>query len=101
MSDFILTSSDRGIYEIPLIAGAPVTVSIPAGIFSDGLIVLVHSGESPVYADFAATVAPKDSRAQMIYPAGAWATVVTGTVYANVTLAVVSATAANVSVFRA
>lgn len=103
MADFIMGAGDQGIYEIPLTAGVAVTISVPGGTDPNGLTVLVHSGSTPIYADFTATLVPKDSKAKIIFPAGAWASIPPwrSTAETPNIFAVVSASSAVVSVFRA
>lgn len=96
MPDASIATGDTGAYELPIAAGATITVDVASRGLTLGIAVLVHSGTSPVYVKNGATVAAKDQTATMI-PVSSWSSIPAGP---SSTIAITSAAAAVVSVYR-
>ena len=98
MADYTITAADEGVYEIALTAGTPVTVEVD--IFYTDVVISVHSGTDPVYYSVNdLTPAPKDQAAGMVVP-NMWREIPLKPFAATSVLALVSASAAVVSVSR-
>lgn len=92
MSDYTLTNIDQGIYEIPLAANTLMSVNLESPAF---LVLMVHSGTSPVYVEAAPVTAIKSRRATIALP-GQWVDVPGSSTF----LSAISASDSVVSVYR-
>lgn len=64
---YTLKSEHRGVYEIPLLAGQPVTFEVEgADNLISGIRIIVHTSTSAVYVKQGDTVEPQDPTADMI-----------------------------------
>lgn len=98
MADYTITAAQEGVYEIALSAGVPVTVEVQ--IFYTSVVISVHSGTEPVYYNVNdLTPAPQDQEAGMVVP-NMWREIPLTPFAATTVLALVSASAAVVSVSR-
>jgi len=101
MADYQLSASNLGVYEIQLSSGNPTTVAVETDLdlLPNAIQVNVHDAASPVYVRFGTTVSIKDPAASVVN-AGTWLTL-PGQYGATNTIALISASAATVSVTRA
>ena len=99
MADFTIADKQNGQYELALAANTVLTVAVTKSqqaVAINDITVMVHSGDSPVYAKIGNTVTVKDPEATIIV-AGQWASVPSWTAG---TLSLISASNAVVSVYR-
>ena len=67
MANLSLPDADQGVYEITLVAKTVQTIAFES---PGHVIVLVHSGDAPVYARSGEVVTVKEGRATMVPPGG-------------------------------
>jgi len=101
MADYTIAADQVGVYEIPLTAGNTKTVAVKGRGFyiTSSVQISVHDASMPVYVRLGSTVAVKQPTASVV-TAGTWLDLTTGS-GDDVTIALISAADATVSVARA
>jgi hypothetical protein len=98
MADHKLNRDDQGIYEIPLAANTVKTIEIAPT--SGAIQIITHAGDSPIYVKRGTTVAAREPGADMTI-VGNYLQLGVPPHGQTTTLAIISATAANISIIRA
>lgn len=101
MADYTIDVDEQGVYEIPLTGGDITTVQFNnrAGYINNAVQINVHDASSPVYVRYGDTVDIRDPKASVVI-SGTWITLPDNW-DDNFTVAIISASAATVSVTRA
>lgn len=98
MADHTLARNDQGIYEIALPANTVKTVEIAPT--SGAIQIITHTGDSPIYVKRGTNVVAREPGADMTV-AGNYLQLGVPPHGQTTTLAIISATAANISIIRA
>jgi hypothetical protein len=98
MADHTLNRDDQGIYEIPLAANIAKTIEIAPT--SGAVQIITHTGDSPIYVKRGTSVVAREPGADMTV-AGNYLQLGVPPHGQTTTLAIISATAANISIIRA